>query len=444
MIALSYMRLLDTWVGGLFTSLLGLCPRRPRAVPTAPREIVIVKLMGLGSLLTCAGVWRAVRQSQPQARIVVVSLAGTAAVARLLPEVDEVLAISTANFGRLCGDGWRVWRELRRRRVDVIVDIEYFSNLCALFCALSGARYRLGFLLPPAGGHGVVGGGAGPPDPPVLRERYRKSFHHEGRVVGGRWLDGGVVLREDQHFRTNVARLLQPLGVAEGPLPQVTLSLPDEARQEAEQLLNGGATAITSWMVVNPHASELCWQRRWPLERFAQVIAALLADNPALGVVIPGTTDEWPRAEALRAQLPLAERERVRVLAGQTSLAVLAGVLQQSRLVLTGDTGIMHLAAAVGAPLVALFGPESPVRYGPAGDSHRTVVLAGAVPCGPCLCCENRKQAPCTHEPAACMQAISVATVQQACERLLAQGGYTVSRPRSDPDGGVDWVGGES
>jgi ADP-heptose:LPS heptosyltransferase len=421
MVALSYMRWLDTWVGGTLVCMLGWWPRRPHAVPPAPREIVIVKLMGLGSLLTCAGVWRALRQCQPQARIVVVSLAGTAAVARLLPEVDEVLAISTTNFWQMGGDGWRVWRALRRRRVDVIVDIEYFSHLCAIFCALTGARYRLGFLRHQAGRAGppdppphagqAVGGRAGPPDPPS---------HHAGRLARGRWLDGGVVLRDDQHFRTNVAQLLQPLGVVEGPLPRVTVALPAEALQEAEKLLAAGAPPVTSWIVVNPHASELCWQRRWPLERFAQVVAALLAGDLTLGVVLPGTADERSRAEALRELLLPAARARVRVLAGQTTLAVLAGVLRQSRLVLTGDTGVMHLAAAVGAPLVALFGPESPVRYGPAGDSRRTLVLTGEVPCGPCLCCENRKQAPCTAEPAACMLAIPVATVQHACEQLLS------------------------
>jgi ADP-heptose:LPS heptosyltransferase len=225
-----------------------------------------------------------------------------------------------------------------------------------------------------------------------------------------------VVLREDRHFRDNVARLLAPLGVPATGLPVVTLTLPEEVRQEAGRLLAGG---VAGWIVVNPHASELCRQRRWPLERFAQVVHALLTRDPSLGVVIPGTADERPYAEEFCVRLQPLNDARLRNLAGRTSLAVLAGVLQQSRLVLTGDTGVMHLAAAVGAPLVALFGPEAPVRYGPAGEPRRTVVLAGEVPCGPCLCSANRKQAPCTAEPAACMLSIAAADVQQACEWLL-------------------------
>ena len=175
-----------------------------------------------------------------------------------------------------------------------------------------------------------------------------------------------------------------------------------------------------SWAAVNPHANALCLQRRWPLERYAEVTAGLLRAHPNLHVAIPGTADERPRAARLRALVPADMRDRVHVLAGRTDLPVLAAVLQRCRLVLTNDTGVMHLAAAVGAPLVALFGPESPVRYGPRGDTRHIRVLAGDVPCGPCLSYMNHKRAPCGAEPAACMLAIPVREVLDRCVRLLA------------------------
>lgn len=395
MIALSAMRRFDSWVGWPAAVLLGIWPSRRRAWPVSPRQIVIVKLAGLGSLLACVGVFRALRASQPQARLVVVSLAGTAAAARMIPEVDEVLAISAAGAGRLLCDGWRVLRELRRRRVDVIVDIEYFSKLSTVYCSLAGARYRLAFMLP---------------------ARWRR-----------RLIDGGSAFREDIHFRDCVAYLLQPLGVDGRKLPEAVVTPPPDAEEAAAALLAeaSGANAATIWMVVNPHASDLCVQRRWPLERFAQVMSAILQQQPALRIVIPGTAGERGHAEALQALLPAAQRARVCVLAGRTDLGTLAAILRRSCLVLTGDTGVMHLAAVVGAPLVALFGPESPVRYSPVGGSQAgrpapiRRILAGHVPCGPCLCYRNRKRAPCRVEPAACMLAITVEEVQRACEEAL-------------------------
>ena len=416
-------------------TLLGLWPRRRREVPATVRQIVIVKLSGLGSLLVCAGVFRALRASQPQARLVVVSLEGTAAAARLIPEVDEVLAVSANGAGPLLRDGVRVLRELRRRRVDVIADIEYFSKLSTVFCALANARYRLGFRLP---------------------ARWRQ-----------RLIDGGIAFREDIHFRECVARLLQPLGVDYRQLPDVGITPPAVAEQAADALLadvSGAATAVF-WAVVNPHATALCVQRRWPLERFAQVADALLQQHPELRIAIPGTADECERAAQLRELIPVPRQARVCILAGRTDLATLAAILRRSQLVLTGDTGVMHLAAAVGAPLVALFGPESPVRYGPVGgntplnrrmsnvepqndevdtflvqsctndvlddseydirysavqkDYPKARILTGDVPCGPCLSYMNHKRAPCGDRPAACMLAIGAEDVLRACEEVL-------------------------
>ncbi len=402
MLPLMIMRRLDSWLGWPVATLLGLWPHRRQPVPATPRAIVVVKLSGLGSLLVCAAVFRALSAAQPQARLIVVAFDGTAAAARLIPEIDEVLSLATTGPSALLRDGWRVWRALRRLRPDVIADIEYFSKLSTAFCALSGARHRLGFRLP---------------------ARWRE-----------RLLDSGIAFREDIHFRDNVARLFHPLGVDYRQLPRAVAAIPETARQAAAALLATGG-ALVVWMAVNPHATALCPQRRWPPERFAAVMTALLQRHATLRMLIPGTADEQPRAEQLRQMLPAAERSRVVSLAGQTDLPTLAAVLASCRLVLTNDTGILHVAAAVDAPLVSLFGPESPVRYGPC-DATRVRVLTGDVPCGPCLSYMNHKRAPCgeggtlvshirigeTSVPAAaaCMLSIPVADVLHACEELLA------------------------
>jgi len=387
-ISLERMRRLDAWIGWPLATLLGFLPRKARLLPASPQRIVIVKLSGIGSLLVCAGVLRALRRSQPQARIMVVALEGPAAAARLLSEVDEVMVISTASPWTLVRDGFRALRKLRQQRADVIADIEYFSRLSTLFCALSGARFRLGFGLP---------------------AWWRR-----------RLIDGGTAFCEESHFCACVARLLQPLGVDEQQLPAVTLALPVPAEAAAEALLaaESGGTTGTTWMAVNPHAAELCVQRRWPLERFAEVSDALLRRHPELRIAIPGTAGERERTEQLRNLIPAERRGRVSNLAGRTDLATLAAVLRRCRLVLTNDTGVMHLAAAMGSPLVALFGPESPVRYGPVGTG-RVHVFCGAAPCGPCLNYSNRKRAPCGEEPAACLLAIPVTEVRSCCEAEL-------------------------
>jgi len=348
---------------------------------------VVVKLFGLGSLLACASVFRALKQAHPTLRLTVISLENTAAAARLMPDVDEMIAISPAGLQHLVSTGLRAIRTIRRRHVDVIVDIEYFSKLSTLFCFMSGARYHLGFLLP-------------------ARWRHRL-------------IDGGIAFREDIHFRECVARLLAPFGVDYRALPPVCVDVMPTALATAEDMLGTKENPDRDWMIVNPHANELCRQRRWPLERYAHVSATLLERHAGLHILVPGTEEERPRAEELCNLIPAPFRARVHVLAGRTDLQTLAAVLKQSRLVLSNDTGIMHLAAAVGAPLVALFGPESPMRYAPLLPQKICRILAGNVPCGPCLSYMNRKHAPCGCEPAACMLSIPVEEVIAACEELL-------------------------
>jgi heptosyltransferase-2 len=309
----------------------------------------------------------------------------------MLAPFDDVLAIAGDGLAGIAASGLRALRELRRRQVDVVVDIEYFSKLSSVFCALSGARYRLGFRLP---------------------ARWRQ-----------RLLDGGIAFREDLHFSACVARLLHRLGVDYRNLPAEGIRVPKAAGHAAEALLATDVPAgVCAWIAVNPHANELCVQRRWPLERFADVIAGLLKSRPDLGALVPGMQAERPVAERLRDLVDPAFRPRVRVIAGETALPTLAALLRRVRLTLTNDSGIMHLAAAAGSPLVALFGPESPVRYGPSGASHGIRVLSGDVPCGPCLSYMNHKRAPCGDAPAACMLQIQAGEVRRACEELLENG----------------------
>jgi len=97
-------------------------------------------------------------------------------------------------------------------------------------------------------------------------------------------------------------------------------------------------------------------------------------------------------------------------LAGSTSLAQLAAILRKTRLAVTTDTGAMHLAAALGTPVAALFGPTAPWRTGPFGDGHQVVRLG--LPCSPCF----KRRCP---EPR-CLTDLTPEVVKAACEKILS------------------------
>lgn len=138
-----------------------------------------------------------------------------------------------------------------------------------------------------------------------------------------------------------------------------------------------------SWLGLNPGA-EYGPAKRWPKEQFAAVARAVAA-WPAWGVVLFGGTGDVALASEIESAIRLPGVE-VRNLAGRTSLRELLAALALCQVVVTNDTGPMHLAAAVGAPVIALFGSTSPELTGPGlpGDPRHRVVRM-KVPCAPCF-----------------------------------------------------------
>ena len=155
--------------------------------------------------------------------------------------------------------------------------------------------------------------------------------------------------------------------------------------------------------------------KQWPPERFADVAAAI-ARGHAMSVVLTGTAEDRPLVDRAIARLSAMGVDPMRV-DGTTDVVMLAAVLQQARLLITADTGPMHLAAAVGTPLVAVFGPSMPWRYGPLGRESRVVRID--LPCSPC----NRIRLPpvrCQGHVPDCLEGVTTTMVREAAEGLLA------------------------
>jgi lipopolysaccharide heptosyltransferase II len=168
------------------------------------------------------------------------------------------------------------------------------------------------------------------------------------------------------------------------------------------QLLADGRPVV----VLHPGAN---WpHKRWALERFAALGERLMASR-LWQVVLTGGPDDRLLAQRIAHTM----REAPLVLAGQTTVRELAAGLERVRLLISNDTGILHIAAALGRPVVGLYGPTSPSFTGPLGDPSRTVVIhhVGSCPQIPCYQPD--------HPEYPGMDAISVDEVYQATLTLL-------------------------
>ncbi len=148
--------------------------------------------------------------------------------------------------------------------------------------------------------------------------------------------------------------------------------------------------------------------KRWPLERFAEVANRLSAQMPNVGWVLVGAPGEKEMGVKLSSMLTQSRHQN---LVGQTSLTELIACLRGCRLLLTNDTGTMHLAAALGVPTVSIFGSTEPVLTGPLGANHR--VVRHHVPCSPCFA----RECPFGHYD--CMTGVSVERVVGEVMSLL-------------------------
>ncbi|MDI6853305.1 MAG: lipopolysaccharide heptosyltransferase I [Deltaproteobacteria bacterium] len=331
-------------------------------------RILLVKLSSFGDVIHALPTLEALRALYPQGHITWLVEDSFAALLAGHPALDEVWPIPRLRFSRqmlgreaaaLAGTA----RRLRSRPFDVVVDLQGLLK-SAIWVALARSPRRIGFDGTREGSY------------LVLTEKLPRYDPDRHAVL--RYLDA--------------ARYL---------------GAPEAApRFRLEHLLTGrgnplGEKPARPYVVLHPGAR---WATKlWPATSWARLAEWLAKQD--LAVVLTGSLADRPLAAAVAG----ASQASVIDLAGRTTLSELAAVLRGAALAVTTDTGPMHLAAALGTPVAALFGPTAPWRTGPFGEGHETVRLG--LDCSPCF----RRHCP---NPR-CLTELPVEMVMAACEKML-------------------------
>ncbi|NBV20591.1 MAG: lipopolysaccharide heptosyltransferase II [Proteobacteria bacterium] len=162
------------------------------------------------------------------------------------------------------------------------------------------------------------------------------------------------------------------------------------------------------WLGINPGAR---WDnKRWPVEHFAELVRQLAAREPAFRFALLGGPGDWALTNAIQNAAP----DRCVNFAGRTTLPELIELLRRCELLVTNDTGPMHLAAALRRPVISLFGPTRPDQTGPYGQTH--LALSHPLPCAPCM--KSRCH---WAEPLACLRHITPTRVAETVLARLAR-----------------------
>ena len=392
--SLGAMRWIDHWVGLPLCLLLGmLVTMRRRLLPGRElpiREggtIVVFKFFGLGSIIEATPLLRAIRRRYPRTRLAFLTFSPNRALLERLNLCDEVRVIRTRPPPGFVIDTLRELAWLRRRDVDAIVDLEFFSKFSTLMAAVGGGRRRVGYHLNDFWRFSLL-------THPVYFNYYRHItdlYAHAGRQI-----DVTVESQElsavpvDDRARSRVARSLEEQG-----------------------WMPGGRV-----IGINVNAGDLSLERRWPPEHFARLIEELLRRHRDLCVVLTGSPDESEYVQGIWNRLGATARPKALVTAGRWTLDDFLASFERMTCFVTNDSGPMHLAAAQGTPLVSLWGPGRPEFYAPRVPNHE--VIYQRFPCSPCLYMFTTFEGMwCNHE-GPCMQVIAPAQVLAAVERRLA------------------------
>jgi heptosyltransferase-2 len=196
--------------------------------------------------------------------------------------------------------------------------------------------------------------------------------------------------------------MLAAVGLEVSATPDASLSCPPEWADRGEALLG----ADGPWIGLNPGAF-YGTAKRWLPERYAAVGDTLARRHGARVAIIGGAAER-----GLGESIAGGMREPARVLGGETALSDLAGVLKHLSLLVTNDSGPMHVAAALGVPVVAVFGPTESRETGPVGEAHR--IVREPVHCSPCML----RECPIDHR---CMTRIGVDRVIAEAQGMLAR-----------------------
>lgn len=360
-----------------------------------PRRALIVNPYGIGDVLFTLPLVQALREARPDVVIGYLCNRRAESLVRAFPgvatvrvfEKDELRALWTHSTHRWIAAVCALARALRADRWDTAFDLSLNWEFGAALAAV-GIRRRIGF-----------------------------DYRRRGWCLTNRLPLTGF---DDRPVADYYLDLLAPLGIPRPAHPAIALPVPPIIAPEVSAWLARAGASPTQPLIGVAPGGGASWgsngaAKRWPVAAFAEVADRLQAALDGQ-IVLFGDQADRALCEAVAARL-----SRPAVIAPPApSLLVLAGGLQRCRFVLGNDSGVLHLAAAVGTPSLAIFGPASPIVYGPypsAGSDDRHRIAVKPLACRPCYARFRLPPCPWDHR---CLTALTPDEVYAAAEPLLA------------------------
>ncbi|MBI3399618.1 MAG: glycosyltransferase family 9 protein [Deltaproteobacteria bacterium] len=390
-----WMRFFDRYAGIPIVWFLSLVKRANKA-KGGMNSILVIKIGAIGDTLLLAPVLKAIKNAHPKASLTVIGSKNNYEVLNRYSFIDSLKTFEVSKVIKEPSYFFRFMKDVNSREYDVVMDFESWPRLSAIVAFFVGTGRKIGF-------------------------RTKAQFKH---LI----FDAAVPHDSSRHEIENYMSLANAIGVGTDPqlkisgtslksVPSFKIKFPiqDSEKIFVEDLFKRENFLFDNLILLHPWSSGYKGHlKEWGAENFARLAGLLAKDGYIIGIT--GTKDNQLAAGNIVNACP----DNVISFCGRFTLGQTAYLIKKSRLLITVNTGIMHLGAALNHPMIALHGPAGVVRWGPVGSSNACNIESDFA-CAPCL--NLGFEYPCKH--GGCMDAIKVETVLQKAHEILQQNNAT-------------------
>ncbi len=341
------LKLLDYYAGSIVILLLSILPSRKSQLNSrAVRNILVIKLAALGDTLLLVPTLRSLRSDYPDASVTFLGTSINEHLVHLFPKyVDRFIRFEVTKAVRNPSYFLNFLKTLRQGRFDIAFDFEQWSMITPIICRLASARHTVGF-------------------------KTHRPIRHL-------LYDTAVERVRDRHEAGNFLSLLRHREVNKGDL-RLELPVNSELRKQVRsELLRRGLKQSQRLIIIHPGSGNHGFPKEWPVRSYESLCKKLVQDFKPF-VVLTGTPAERHLTGYLQSTIPEAS-----TIWSDGDLEKLTALLSMADLFISGNNGIMHMAAALKVHQIALDGPNDPKKWGPL--SSNAVVIRSSCPGCPCL-----------------------------------------------------------
>jgi heptosyltransferase I len=354
----SIFRFLDRYVGIPIVFLLGLFKKRSKTFPDGIQKVAFLKTSGIGDTALLSAVVRDLKDAYPDAVLTFFVASNNYEMAQLISGIDRIIKLPVAK-------PWKCIHCIKGSgEYDIWIDFGPWPRINTILSFFSKARLKVGF---------------------KTKGQYRHYIY-----------DITAEHSDQLHELDNYKNLLKQIGLDCHNLPCINLQIPKCIENRITiHMFPGGSRA---------------YLKEWPDANWIEIIDHLTARH--YEVFLTGAKIDCEKAEQIKAQT--AKRNSVNIAAGTFDLKQTAELLKSSALVISVDTGIMHLSSALGCNLIALHGPTSIERWGPLDTN--AISLQSSLQCSPCI--DLGFESKC--QTNSCMELITIKALMDAIEKNLS------------------------